>query len=98
MLARTRASSGLVVGYAAYVALGGAALASGYEAGRAQPFLLFGATLVPILFFARAWAAAGSTRARSRAARAAVACASALAAAFLVLEHADGDWLRGLGL
>lgn len=98
VLARARASSRLVIAYAAYVALAGAALASGYEAGTARPFLLFGAVLVPLLLVARAWGAAGSPAPAARGVRAALCAASALGAAFLVLEHVDVGYLEGLGL
>jgi hypothetical protein len=98
VLARARASSRLIVGYAAYVASGGALLASGYEDGTALPFLLLGATLVPLLLLARAWAAAGSSAPRARGLRAALCATSALAAAFLVLERTDVTYLEGLGL
>ncbi|MDF2697492.1 MAG: hypothetical protein K0S65_5875, partial [Labilithrix sp.] len=98
VVARAQASSRLIVLYAAYVALAGAALATGYEEGRARPFLLFGVVLVPLLLVARAWSAAGSTRALARAARAVLCATSALAAAFLVLEHVDVAYLEGLGL
>jgi hypothetical protein len=98
ILGRARASSRLVIVYAAYVAIGGAVLATGYEEGTSRPFLLFGAVLVPILLIARAWGAAGSTSTRARAVRAAVCATSALAAAFLVLERVDVAYLEGMGL
>ena len=98
VLARARSSSRLVLGYAAYVALAGAALASGYEEGTALPFLLFGGVLVPLLLLARAWGAAGSQAPRARGLRAVVCAASVLGAAFLVLEHVDISYLEGLGL
>ena len=98
ILARARSSSRLVLGYAAYVALAGAALASCYEAGTAHPFLLFGAVLVPLLLLARAWGAAGSPAPRARGLRAIACAASALGTAFLVLEHVDVRYLQRLGL
>lgn len=98
LVARTRASAPLVVAYGAYVALAGAALASGYEQGTARPFLLFGLVLVPLLFLARAWAAAGSSSRLARSGRAAACAASVLAAAFLVVEQVDATYLAGVGL
>ena len=98
VIERTRTSSGLAIGYAAYVAIAGALLATGYEQGTARPFLLFGAVLVPILVVSRAWGAAGSQAAGARGLRAALCAASALGAAFLVLEHVDVAYLEGLGL
>jgi hypothetical protein len=98
VIERARASSVIVFAYAAYVAIGGAVLATGYEEGTARPFLLFGAVLVPLLLLARAWGAAGAATGRARGLRAGVCAASALAAAFLVLEHVDVAYLEGLGL
>ena len=95
---RTRAWSGLVIGYAAYVAIAGALIASGYQRGTAVPFLLLGIALVPVLFLARAWAAAGSQSRSARALRAVVCAASALGAAFLVLERVNPSYLEGVGL
>lgn len=98
VLAQTRAASRLVVVYATYVAVAGAALASGYEDGTSLPFLLLGVVLVPLLFIARTWGAAGSTARSARAFRAALCATSAVAAAFLVLERTDVTYLEGLGL
>ena len=91
-------TSGIAAAYAAYVALGGALLASGYEAGTARPFLSFGAALVPIVLLARAWAAAGASHAAARRARASLCGLGAVAAAFLVLETVDVTFLEGMGL
>jgi len=91
-------TSGIAAAYAAYVALGGALLASGYEAGTARPFLSFGAALVPIVLLARAWAAAGASHAAARHARASLCGLGAVAAAFLVLETVDVTFLEGMGL
>jgi hypothetical protein len=93
-----RKSARLVAAYAAYVAIAGGALAAGYEDGNARPFLLFGIVLLPLLALARAWAAAGSAARQAQALRAVVAAASALGAAFLVLESVDVRYLEGLGL
>jgi tetratricopeptide (TPR) repeat protein len=88
----------LAIGGSAYVALAGGVLASRYEAGTGTPFFLFGAALVPILLVARAWGAAGASSRRARAARAVACAASALCAAFLVLETLDARYLEGMGL
>lgn len=88
----------LAVGYAAYVAIGGALLASGYEAGTTTPFLSFGVVLVPIVLVARAWAAAGGGTVVARGARAALCAIGALGAGFLVLEIVDIAFLEGMGL
>jgi hypothetical protein len=97
-LRRTGASARVVLGYAAYVAIAGAVLAAGYEQGRATPFLVFGIVLVPLLFIARAWGAAGSTARLARAGRAALCASGVIGAAFLVLERIDVAYLEGFGL
>ena len=88
----------LALGYAAYVAIGGALLASGYEAGTSKPFLYYGIALVPVVLLARAWAAAGSASTSARGGRAALCAMAAAAAAFLVLEGVDVTYLEGMGL
>lgn len=98
VLERVRASRKVIALYGAYVALLGAALASGYEEGTSKPFVVFGAVLVPLLFLARAWSAAGSISRAARAGRAVLCGASALSAAFLVLETIDVGFLEGMGL
>jgi hypothetical protein len=69
--------------YAAYLAIGGALLASKYEPGTTRPFLLFGGALFPLLIVARAWAAAGAPTTTARVGRAAVCAAGVASAAFL---------------
>jgi hypothetical protein len=98
VIASTRKALPLVVAYAAYVAVAGALLASGYEPGSGTPFLAFGAALVLVLLVARAWASAGSAGRGARAGRGVLAASSAVAAAFLVLEAVDMAYLDGLGL
>jgi hypothetical protein len=88
----------LALAYAAYVAIGGALLASGYEEGTSKPFLGFGAALVPLLLLARAWGAAGGSGRAARIGRASMCAAGALGAAFLVLEGIDVAFLAGMGL
>jgi hypothetical protein len=88
----------VAIGYAVYVAAGGALLASGYEQGTARPFLWYGAALVPIFFVARLWGAAGGTSRVARAGRAFLCGASAAGAALLVLEGVDPTFLDGMGL
>jgi len=100
--ARIRAALGrtwkLALAYAAYVAVFGGLLASGYEAGTTRPFLYFGLVLLPIVLLARAWAAAGGESIAARGGRAALCAMSAAAAAFLVLEVVDVSFLDGVGL
>jgi hypothetical protein len=88
----------LGVAFAAYVALVGGALASGYETGNAEPFLVFGAVLVPVAVAARGWGAAGSPGRAARAGRAVVSGTAVVAAAFLTLEAINGQYLEGFGL
>ena len=88
----------LALAYAAYVALGGAALAAGYEEGTSKPFLWFGLVLVPLVLVARAWGAAGAASRAARLGRASACAAGALSAAFLVLEGIDVGFLDGMGL
>ena len=88
----------IALAYAAWVAVGGALLASGYEAGTTKPFVYFGVVLLPLVLLARAWAATGSESARARGGRAALCAMGALAAAFLVLEGVDVTFLDGMGL
>ncbi len=88
----------LALAYSAYVAVVGALLASGYEAGTTRPFLYFGLVLFPIILLARGWAAAGGESVAARGGRAAVCALSVAAAAFLVLEGVDVSFLDGMGL
>jgi hypothetical protein len=84
--------------FAAYVALAGGALASEYETGNAEPFLVFGVVLLPIVMAARAWGAVGSAATAARVARAVVCATAVMAAAFLVLEAINGQYLEGFKL
>jgi hypothetical protein len=88
----------LALAYSVYVAVFGALLASGYEAGTTRPFLYFGLVLLPIVLLARAWAAAGGGSVAARGGRAALCALSVAAAAFLVLEGVDVSFLDGMGL
>jgi hypothetical protein len=88
----------LALAYAAYVALAGAALAAGYEAGTTKPFLFFGLVLAPLLLLARMWGAAGGESRAARTGRAMVCGGAVLGAAFLVLESVDVAYLEGMGL
>jgi hypothetical protein len=88
----------LALGYSVYVALGGALLASGYEAETQKPFLWLGVVLVPIFLVARAWGAAGGATTAARAGRATLCAVGALGSAFLVLEVIDVKLLEGFGL
>jgi hypothetical protein len=84
--------------FIAFIALAGGLLASQYEAGNAQPFLYLGAVVLPLLLLARAWSAVGSQTSSARAGRAALCGASVAAAAFVLLEQIDPQYLQGFGL
>jgi hypothetical protein len=84
--------------FVAFIALGGGALASNYESGNASPFLLLGAAVLPLVLIARAWSAVGSTRRTARVARSLLCAASVFAAAFLLLDTVDPQYLAGFGL
>jgi len=92
----------IAVAFAAYVAVSGALLASGYERGTAVPFLALGAALAPLALLARAWALAAGELARSpalaRLSRAAVAATATLGTAFLLLDRIDAAFLDAMGL
>jgi hypothetical protein len=88
----------VALAFAAYVAGIGGLLASQYESGNAAPFVLMGATALPFVLVARAWAAVGSTRPAARIARALLCGASVIAAAFVLLDTANPTYLEGFGL
>ena len=93
-----RASYKLFAGFLAYVAIAGALLATAYEAGTSAPFFAFGVAALPLALGARAWAAVGSPAPAARASRAVVCAVAVFAAAFLVLERIDAEYLKGFGL
>jgi hypothetical protein len=84
--------------FGAYVALMGGVLASTYETGNAEPFIAFGAVLVPVAVAATAWGAAGSRQVGARVGRAILSATAVAAAAFLVLEAINGQYLEGFNL
>ncbi|MBS2016757.1 MAG: hypothetical protein JST00_27985 [Deltaproteobacteria bacterium] len=96
--AAVRKTSRLAVVYAIYVAVAGGLLASRYEGGTSAPFLVLGIVIAPLALLARAWAAAGGPSPAARIARATACAASAMAAAFLVLEGVNASFLDGMGL
>lgn len=95
---RPRFVTKLAFVYGAYVAVGGAALASAYERGTAKPFVLLGGVLAILLVLARVWNVSGSARVGPRLARAGVCASAAIGAAFLVLDNVDPSYLDGMGL
>jgi hypothetical protein len=84
--------------FVVFVAVGGGALASNYESGNASPFLLLGAVVLPLVLLARAWSAVGSTRSAARVGRSLLCAATVLAAAFLLLDAVNPQYLAGFGL
>jgi hypothetical protein len=84
--------------FIAFVALCGGFLASKYEAGNAQPFLLLGAGILPLVLLARVWSVVGSQTAAARLARSLLCGATVVAAAFVLLESVNPQYLEGFGL
>jgi hypothetical protein len=84
--------------FVVFVALGGGVLASQYESGNAQPFVLLGAAALPLLLVTRAWSAVGSQRPVARVSRAVLCGATVLAAAFTLLDVINPEYLEGFGL
>jgi hypothetical protein len=84
--------------FVAFLALAGGILASKYESGNSAPFLLLGSASLPLVLLSRAWGAVGSPRSAPRAARALLCAATMFAAAFLLLEGLDPQYLSGFGL
>ena len=84
--------------FVAFVAVAGGVLASKYESGNAEPFLFLGAAVLPLLLLARAWSAVGSQTGAARAARALLCGATVVAAAFMLLDAMNPQYLEGFGL
>jgi hypothetical protein len=84
--------------FAVYSAVAGGWLASTYEAGNAEPFVVFGAALLPIAAASIAWGAAGSPRRPARIGRALLSAAAVAAAAFLTLEAVNAQYLESFKL
>jgi hypothetical protein len=93
-----RRTSLLAAGFAAYLAIAGGVLASGYEAGNGAPFALLAVIVLPLVLLARAWGAVGSPRRLARGGRAAICALGVLAAAFLLLDFVNPTYLDGFGL
>jgi hypothetical protein len=93
-----RAIAPLALLFVALVAVAGGVLASNYESGNAAPFLWLGAAVLPLVLVARAWSSVGSGRAAARVARAALCGGAVVAAAFVVLDVLDPQYLTGFGL
>lgn len=84
--------------FVAWMAILGGMLASQYESGHALPFALLALAVFVLTLVARASGAAGSNAPAAKAARAVLAAAGVMAAAFLVLESVDTGYLEGFGL
>jgi hypothetical protein len=93
-----RALLPMAVLFVAVVAIGGGVLASQYETGNAQPFLILGAGILPLVLLARAWSAVGSQVPAARLARSLLCGATVVAAAFMLLETTSPQYLAGFGL
>lgn len=81
-----------------FVALAGGFLASKYEAGNAQPFLILGAAVLPLVLLARVWSVVGSQSKAARLARSLLCGATVVSAAFVLLETVNPQYLDGFGL
>ena len=93
-----RALAPTAILFVGFVAAGGGLLASKYETGNAEPFLLFGAGLLPIILVARAWSAVGSQAPAARIGRSFLCAATVAAAAFMLLESVNPQYLEGFRL
>jgi hypothetical protein len=93
-----RAIAPVAVLFVAFVAVAGGVLASNYESGNASPFLWLGAAVLPLVLVARAWSSVGSPRAAARIARATLCGGAVVAAAFVLLDALDPQYLSGFGL
>jgi hypothetical protein len=82
----------------AYAGVVGGYLATTYENGSANPFLLFAAVMIPFAMILRVWSAVGSPRLAARASRGVTAVAATLAVGFLVVEQVNPSFLEGFGL
>jgi hypothetical protein len=80
--------------FAAYIGITGGWLASAYEAGNAEPFLVFSLALLPVVLAARAWGAAGSPSTPARIGRALLSATAVVSTAFLTLEAVNSQYLE----
>jgi hypothetical protein len=94
----TRSLVPTAVVFVAFAAAGGGYLASEYETGNAQPFLLLGAAVLPLVLLARIWSAVGSQATAARVGRSLVCAATVMAAAFMLLDTINPQYLEGFGL
>lgn len=88
----------VAVPFIAFVAIAGGLLATKYESGNAQPFFLLGALVLPLVLLARAWSAVGSQSRRARLGRSLLCAATVAAAAFMLLDQLNPQYLDGFGL
>lgn len=88
----------IVVFFFGYAGAVGGYLATTYENGSANPFLLFAAAMIPFAMILRVWSAVGSPHLAARAFRGVAAVAATLAVGFLVVEQVNPRFLEGFGL
>jgi hypothetical protein len=81
-----------------FIAIGGGFLASKYEAGNAQPFVLLGAGVLPLVLLARVWSVVGSQTSAARLGRSLLCGITVMATAFVLLESVNPQYLEGFGL
>ncbi len=97
-LGTARGVAAVVVIFFGYAGAVGGYLATRYENGSAEPFLLFAAVMIPFAMMLRVWSAVGSPRLAARASRGVVAVAGTLAVGFLVVEQVNPSFLQNFGL
>jgi hypothetical protein len=88
----------VVMFFFGYAGVVGGYLATTYENGSANPFLLFAVVMIPFAMILRVWSAVGSPRVAARAFRGGAAMAATLAVGFLVVEQVNPSFLEGFGL
>jgi hypothetical protein len=97
-LATVRPIAPVILVFFGYAGVVGGYLATTYENGSADPFLLFAAVMIPFAMILRVWGAVGSARLAARASRGAFAVAATLAVGFLVVEQVNPSFLENFGL
>lgn len=97
-LASVRRVAPVVTFFFAFAGAVGGYIATTYENGSAEPFLIFAAIMIPFAIVLRVWSFVGSPRLPARSARVVVALAGTLAIGFLVVEQVNPTFLQNFGL
>lgn len=93
-----RRAAPVVVFFFAFAGAVGGYLATRYENGSAEPFLIFSGVMIPFAMMLRAWSFVGSARLPARVARGVAALAGTVAIGFLVVEVVNPSFLQSFGL